>query len=281
MINGFTQSGTTAPTPGIELIGSSVGIGLDLTASNSTVEGLAIVHFTSDGVQINSASGDLITDNYIGVTTSSGNGSNGGNGVTIAGSSSDNTIGGTTAARQYDLGQPRKWYRRRRLGPKPRAGKLDRHGRLGNTLNGVVINDAVDNTIGGTSSDATNVLSGNVDNGVYITGGSSDNLVEKNRIGTDAGGTDSLPNGENGVLIDMSSPNNTIGGPAGGSGNTISDNEGNGIDIDDSSDNLVSKNRIGTNAAGTDYQSNSNNGVYITDGSSGNTIGATSSAPTT
>jgi Right handed beta helix region len=226
VLNGFTQS-EGASAPPIELKGSSVSIGLDITASNTTIEGLSIVDFTSDGVQINSASGDLITDNYVGITTSGGNGGNGGNGITILGSSSDNTIGGTV-------------------------------------------------------SGAGNTISENVGNGVYITGGSSGNLLEKNHIGTDAGGTNSLPNGQNGVLIDDSSPDDTIGGTVSGAGNLISANMGNGIEITgDSSGTLVSKNRIGTNADGDDNDAgtmaNDNDGVYITGGSTDNTIGGTAS----
>ena len=57
--------------PRIVVNGTSAGtttVGLDLTASNTTVKGLAIDNFASDGVDVNSASKDSITDDYIGVT---------------------------------------------------------------------------------------------------------------------------------------------------------------------------------------------------------------------
>ena len=60
--------------------------------------------------------------------------------------------------------------------------------------------------------------------GVHITGGSSDNLVEGNLIGTNAAGTAAVGNGDSGVLIDGGSANNTIGGTAIGAGNMISGN---------------------------------------------------------
>ena len=46
-----------------------------------------------------------------------------------------------------------------------------------------------DNTIGGTAAGAGNTISGNLGDGVHITGGSSDNLVEGNLIGTNAAAT--------------------------------------------------------------------------------------------
>ena len=99
VIDGTTQPGSGA-APRIVLNGSCAGktaVGLTLTASGSTIKGLAIDDFGSDGVDINSASKDLITDDYIGVTQTGRQASNGGNGVKISGSSSNDTVGGTVA----------------------------------------------------------------------------------------------------------------------------------------------------------------------------------------
>ncbi len=66
---------------------------------------------------------------------------------------------------------------------------------------GVLIqNGATANTVGGTSSGAANVISGN-DNGVYLSSGTSGNVVMGNLIGTDINGTANLGNSNNGVLI--------------------------------------------------------------------------------
>src|SRR5207244_3832248 len=51
------------------------------------------------------------------------------------------------------------------------------------------------NTIGGTAPGAGNVISGNLGNGIEIENSSSGTVVAGNLIGTNAGGTNSIPNG--------------------------------------------------------------------------------------
>ena len=80
---------------------------------------------------------------------------------------------------------------------------------LGNLIYGVWVNTA-GNTVGGTATGAGNVISGNDNNGVYITS-TTGNLVEGNLIGTDVTGTIAMANGAYGVAI-VSATGNTIGG---------------------------------------------------------------------
>ncbi len=265
VINGFTQSGTTAPTPGIELNGENVaGVGLELNTSGSTVEGLAIVNFTSDGVQINSASDDLITDNYIGLTTAGGNGGNGGNGVTIASNSTGNTIGGTISGAGNTISNNGE----NGVDIDDSSGTLVEKNRIGtdaggsnaqsNLNDGIYITDGSSaNTIGATTSGAYNVISGNEAYGVDIDDGSSNNVLEGNRIGTIAKGTGELYNSKSGVFITGSSTSitsgNTIGGTTTGAGNLISGNVDDGVDIYGvgAEDNVVQQNLIGTELDGT------------------------------
>ena len=95
--------------------------------------------------------------------------------------------------------------------------------------NGVEISSFSDfNAIGGTTPEAGNVISGNVDDGVRITI-SNDNLVEGNYIGTNADGTQILGNSGNGVEISSFSDYNTIGGTTPGARNLISGNVGDGV----------------------------------------------------
>ncbi|MEP7339749.1 MAG: putative Ig domain-containing protein [Acidobacteriota bacterium] len=161
---------------------------------------------------------------------------------------------------------------------------------LGNSTNGIEIINALNNTIGGTTAAARNIISGNLSNGVLIesTGlPTTGNLVQGNFIGTDAGGTGDLGNGNNGVLIrsfaDVAS-NNTVGGTASGAGNLISGNgavgasNSNGVELNGSNatNNFVQGNFIGTNAAGTAALGNSGSGVRI-GSASNNTVGGTAS----
>ena len=146
---------------------------------------------------------------------------------------------------------------------------------------GVSIEYSGNNTIGGTTAGAGNVISGNTDNGLGIVDGSGldidgggSNLVAGNWIGTDALGSQGLGNYGDGVSIYQSS-GNTIGGTATAAANVISGND-NGVELNDSGQNLVEGNLIGTDPTGTIAIPNST-GIEIDNGGSGNTIGGTSS----
>src|SRR5262249_3397782 len=76
---------------------------------------------------------------------------------------------------------------------------------LGNGQDGVLINNASINTIGGTTPAARNVISDNavpgnlVGSGIWVNGSNSvGNLIEGNYIGTDATGTRALGNYQDG-----------------------------------------------------------------------------------
>ena len=81
----------------------------------------------------------------------------------------------------------------------------------------------------------------------------------------------------------IGSSDNTIGGTVAGSGNMISGNTGDGIDIVGSgaTGNLVEGNYIGTNAAGTAALANTGDGVQIEGGATNNTIGGITATPGT
>ena len=89
---------------------------------------------------------------------------------------------------------------------------------------------ATNNTIGGTTPDARNVISGNSAQGVLISGsGTSGNLVQGNFIGTDVTGTVALGNGGSGVAVEFGPQLNTIGGTTAGAGNTVAFNGSDGV----------------------------------------------------
>lgn len=143
---------------------------------------------------------------------------------------------------------------------------------LGNGVAGVRVRSS-GNLIGGTGIEARNIVSGNNDDGIVISGSNATgNRIEGNRIGTDATGTSALGN-EQGVNITEAS-GNFVGGP--GAGNLISGNTGRGVLIagNTSKNNAVRSNFVGLKANGTGTLSNGAEGVEIFEGSN-NVIGGT------
>jgi CSLREA domain-containing protein len=153
---------------------------------------------------------------------------------------------------------------------------------IGNDSDGIVIQGADNNTIGGTTAADRNIISGNFDDGIDIEYGGNDyggsgraNLIIGNRIGTDVTGTLPLGNLGDGVNIDDTA-DNTIGGTAAGAGNLISANfDGVFIEYGGATGNLVQGNLIGTDVTGTQDLGNEDDGVDLDNGANNNTIGGT------
>ncbi len=150
--------------------------------------------------------------------------------------------------------------------------------RYGNALNGVLIDQASDNTVGGLTSGALNVISANND-GIAIHGAqSTGNTIEGNEIGTMSDGKTVLGNAVDGIQIQDGS-NTLIGGTASGAANVISGNNW-GVEISGSTatGNLVQGNAIGTDLGGTVAIRNAVDGILIDNSASKNTIGGTDAA---
>ncbi|MFM7534723.1 MAG: choice-of-anchor C family protein, partial [Acidimicrobiales bacterium] len=82
------------------------------------------------------------------------------------------------------------------------------------------------------SATAGNLISGNAQFGIALSGASAaNNVVQGNRIGTDVAGVGAVPNQELGVGILSGASGNTVGGVAAGEGNTIAYNNGSGIAV--------------------------------------------------
>ena len=136
----------------------------------------------------------------------------------------------------------------------------------------------------GTGSANSQLLGVAVDNangnGVTLNAGSitiNNDYVGLNLAGAAAG------NSGDGIFVSANSSNNQIGlnptssqgnaAPAGVVANVISGNGGNGISFHGSSGNTVVANRIGTDPTGMTAIANGGNGIWVTGGSTGNTIG--------
>ena len=130
------------------------------------------------------------------------------------------------------------------------------------------------NIIGG-----TNVLSGNLQYGVFITdSNTTGNVVLGNFIGTAASGTNALANGLSGVFIGNGTSGNIIGGTNALARNVLSGNSQSGLIMaSNATGNIVLGNYIGTDASGSNVVANEESGVTI-GGVNGNTIGGTNSS---
>jgi hypothetical protein len=146
-----------------------------------------------------------------------------------------------------------------------------------NAYQGILIEDESNrNIIGGTNALARNVISGNSQYGILISGtNTAGNLVLGNYVGTDAGGTVALGNLSSGVGIDHAARNNTVGGQGAGAGNVLSGNAGYGVLINHpgTTGNVVQVNLIGTSRTGSNAVPNLASGVLIYGGAQSNTIG--------
>jgi hypothetical protein len=143
-------------------------------------------------------------------------------------------------------------------------------------LRGIWIDSAGNNTIGGTTAAARNIISGNTKDGVYVVNvGAANNVIVGNYLGTDVTGTASVPNGH-GVLILAGASNNVIGGTVAGAGNVISGNNWEGIILDGAATtgNIIEGNAIGVAADGLTPLPNLLSGVLVQNNASNNTIGA-------
>ena len=287
VIDGTTQPGF-AGSPIVELNGASAGFasGIVISAGSSTVRGLVINRFYSDGIGLVTAGGNRIEGSFMGTNIAGTAALPNGFGVGVA--SSNNTVGGTTTAARnlisgnqsfgVDIFQG--------LTGSPVTGNVVQGNYIGTDVTGniavanrggVSIQHSANNVIGGTAPGAGNVLSGNPGFGVLIFfSEATGNLVQGNYIGTNAAGSAIVPTGPGlpvGIFIDA--PNNILGGTTAAARNVISGNTAAGIDLLGSraTGNLIQGNYIGTDATGTVGLGNSFFGVALEDGARNNAIG--------
>ena len=243
---------------------------LAITAGNSTIEGLVISNFgfNSNGIALQTTGGNTVRNCYLGTNNNGTVGTSNGTGLQIQ--SANNTIGGTTAGERNVISGNQNGVV---IQGATATGNLVIGNYIGtnaagtaavaNGFNGVVINLAPNNTIGGATAGARNIISGNNGDGVAITGATATgNQVIGNYIGLNATGTAAVANGFQGVEIATSASNVTIGGTAAGQRNVISGNTLHGISIPSGQTGIqILGNYIGTNPAGTAAIPNQQDGI--------------------
>jgi hypothetical protein len=280
IIDGFTQYPCSAPgatTPCsqpnadptcndalllIELEGSQLdfgedGIGLNLVAGSSTVQGLVINRFVGGftegaGIRLGVNGGNTIQGNFIG-TDASG---------TQAVDPDFNWIGNDVGVLIDDC--------------------------AGNTIGGAITDSA--------TAAARNLISANNDDGIRLTGvNASGNIIRGNFIGTDSSGTSIIDDSEdenpmgNFVGIEIYDGSNNVVGNAdfsltprvAGAGNVISGNLDMGVEISSGTPtgptgNGVGSNFIGTDLLGTAILGNFGDGVELCQDAHNNLIGGSS-----
>ncbi len=294
-LNGLTQSGSTCtswpPVLNVALDGTTAGSavnGLTFTTNDNEVKGLAIHQFDGSGIRLE-GSRNQITCNFIGTDASGmvalGNGSNGieiltsqnnitrnlvsgnrPNGVLLSGTSAtSNTIQGNFIGTDV-------------------TGTLALGNGTGSEKNaGIYLLDSANNNqIGGTTAETGNLLSGNSGNGIRIIN-TSHITIEGNIIGMSIAGTETVPNIDHGILLEVGANNIQIGGDENadpsvgcqGACNLISGNQQKGIQASDAERTFVQGNFIGTDVTGLVDRGNQEEGVWLANNNS--TIGVISS----
>lgn len=279
-IDGTTQTanqGNTNPSgPEIIIDGNST---LDhaflLVTPNNVIKGI-VVGRCIYGIQIanNTSSNNLITDCYVGINATGDAAFANGYGITISTNTTNNQVRNCVLSGNTDGG----------IAISVSSGNIIAGNKIGinpagtaivANMNGVAINDATNNIIGGTIVTDRNIISGNISGGIVInTLLSSQNNIRGNYIGTDITGTLRLDNGT-GIMI-VNSGNNTIGGNNNTMRNIISGNTEAGIILNGTGtrNNIISGNYIGTDLTGTQILYN-HVGIMLKSRANMNTIGGT------
>jgi titin len=286
-IDGSTQLGSgSAPHIAIDGINDwdIPTNGLTITSPNNVVRGLVIVNFWDNGIAIGgaAAANNQVAGCYIGSDALGLSAIANGNGISLSDGAHDNLIGGSAAADRNlisgNAGDAGVSIAGAATTNNTVAGNwigVDATGQaaLANLGAGIAISGgAHDNLIGGATTTARNVISGNDYGGIVIQDTATmSNTIAGNWIGVDATGQVKLGGERAGIVID-GAQRNLIGGA--GQGNVIAGNVA-GIDILGGIANTVAGNTIGLAADGTTRLGNRDVGIYVRNAARDNIIGGT------
>ncbi|WP_182870109.1 Calx-beta domain-containing protein [Rhodopirellula sp. JC639] len=194
----------------------------------------------SDGIEISGTgtNSNIVQGNLIGVA---GDGTialgNGNDGVYLLAGASLNQIGGTTrgsmnviSGNLYDgveingIGTTLNRIEGNRIGTDSTGSRA-----IGNGSDGVELDFAMSNTVGGRDSGAGNVIGGNGSDGIEAHNGSAANKIFGNWIGVGADNVTNLSNAHTGIRLNAGSEDFQIGGTVPGESNAIAFNNRQGV----------------------------------------------------
>ena len=138
-----------------------------------------------------------------------------------------------------------------------------------------ISNNSDDTTVGGATAGLGNVISGNTDFGILVSTASIRTRILGNLIGTNATGTLPVANGT-GIFVSGVS-GTIIGGSTVAARNVVSGNTASGILLSSETGTLIRGNYIGVRADGGAAIPNGGDGVRLTAGATGNSIGSAQS----
>jgi hypothetical protein len=168
------------------------------------------------------------------------------------------------------------------IGNKFGEANTDEPTKYGNAQAGIKIDSqASQNTIGGTSSEERNYISGNKGDGIILSTNTISNTILGNYIGLiRVGAVFKLGNAGHGIQIN-NSQGNFVGGTTSDQRNIISGNSLTGVLLTgfSTTNNTIVGNYIGTDQNGFLDRGNGSDGVRISDGANNNIVTGTGAAP--
>lgn len=267
--------GTTQPAGRVELVDMVGHTGLlRINGGNSTLRGLVMSGSGNAAIWLNSDN-NIVEGNYLGTNADGTDAAARRNHTSLYVSSSNNRIGGTTAAARNVISGAND----RGIWLASGLGNLIQGNYVGTNAEGTaaisnrkygIIITALGATIGGTAPGAGNLISGNGDicnrtcSALTFFNGSF--LVQGNLFGTDASGNFTIGNTGDAIEGFSQGGVTSIGGTTPAARNIISGNFRNGINLGANYENTsayVQGNYIGTNPEGTAAMPNLGNGILL------------------
>ncbi|MDQ6810141.1 MAG: hypothetical protein M3Z64_12075, partial [Verrucomicrobiota bacterium] len=278
---GVSQSVTGISTINGDNSFSNTTIGGTTAGARNVISGNASANVNFFG---STGTGNLIQGNYIGINAAGTAGvALSGYGIALTYSSNFIIGGASPGARNVISGNSSGIYIAGNSNT-PAANNLIQGNLIGTNAagtaavgngNGIVISGGgQNNTVGGLTDAARNLISGNANRGIAIQ--DNGNVVQGNFIGTDITGTAKVGNLGDGIVVGglygLKTTGVTIGGTTAAARNVISGNGATGINLGEGAT-LVQGNYIGTDGNGTGNLGNGTAGVGLSGDNS--TIGGT------